>query len=62
MEKTICITEAMLQTILEYIEDMEESADWEWGSCRKVNELIELNEMPDIYYKLVELKNKQAND
>lgn len=46
----------LLDEIIDYIEYCEVMVDGEWGNCRKLSELIEQNVMPDIYAKLLALK------
>lgn len=46
----------LLEEIIEYIEYCELAIEGEWGDSRGLNELIEQNAMPDIYNKLLELK------
>tara|TARA_R110000851_G_scaffold97365_1_gene211029 strand:+ start:754 stop:969 length:216 start_codon:yes stop_codon:yes gene_type:complete len=43
--------------IISYIEEMEQTVDGEWGSCRLLKELIKDGDMPDLYNKLIALKN-----
>ena len=45
----------LLEKIKSYIEEMEMRCEWEWGDCRKLEELIEQDKMPEIYYKVCEL-------
>ena len=47
----------VLDEIIKYIEDIDQQIEWEWGSCRSLQEVKEANDMPDIYYKLIALKN-----
>ena len=39
------------------IEDTDQDMEWEWGSCRSLQEVKDAKEMPNIYYKLMALKN-----
>lgn len=48
---------AVLDEIIEYIENTEETIDDEWGSCRKLKELIRDKQMPKLYDKLLALRN-----
>jgi hypothetical protein len=47
----------VLDEIIEYIEETEQTIEWEWGSSRSLQEVKDAKEMPDIYYKLIALKN-----
>jgi hypothetical protein len=51
----------LLPTVLDemiiYIEKTTIQIEWEWGSCRSLQEIKDAKEMPDIYYKLIALKN-----
>lgn len=49
----------LLDEIINYIEEMEETVDAEWGSCRSVEELIKDNCMPELYAKMLALKNSR---
>jgi hypothetical protein len=46
-----------LDEIIKYIEETEKFIDGEWGSCRSVEKLIEHNCMPELYAKMLALKN-----
>lgn len=48
---------AVLDEIIKYIEDTDQQIELEWGSSRSLQEVKDANEMPDIYYKLIALKN-----
>ena len=48
---------AVLDEIIKYIEDTDQQIELEWGSSRSLQEVRDANEMPDIYYKLIALKN-----
>lgn len=54
------MNDELINRIIEYIEGMEETFENEHGFCRELNELIERNEMPGIYYELVGLKKAQT--
>ena len=47
----------VLDEMIEYIEETDQKIEWEWGSCRGLQEVKDAKEMPDIYYKLMALKN-----
>lgn len=47
----------LLDEILIAIADYEETIDGEWGSCRSAEQLIEDGCMPELYNKLLALKN-----
>jgi hypothetical protein len=47
----------VLDEIIEYIEDTEQTIDGEWGSGRDLKELIRDKEMPELYDKLIALRN-----
>ena len=48
---------AVLDEIIEYIENTEETIDGELGSCRELKELIRDKQMPKLYDKLLALRN-----
>ncbi len=48
----------ILDEMIEYIENTDQQIEWEWGSCRGLQEVIDANDMPDIYYKLIALKDR----
>ena len=47
----------VLDEMIKYIEDTDQDMEWEWGECRSLQKLKDAKEMPDIYYKLMALKN-----
>ena len=47
----------VLDEMIKYIEDTDQDMEWEWGSCRSLQEVKDAKEMPNIYYKLMALKN-----
>lgn len=49
----------LINEIIAYIEEVEQKMENEWGSFREVSELIEKKEMPDVYYKLVQIRELQ---
>jgi len=49
----------LIDEIINYIEEMEETRDKEWGYCRSVEELIKDNCMPELYAKMLALKNSR---
>lgn len=49
---------AILDKIIEYIENTEQIIDGEWGSCRDLKELIRDKEMPELYDKLIALRDE----
>ena len=48
----------LLPEIIDYIEMMEEFIDADHGSCRKTKDLIKDNCMPEIYNKLLSLRDE----
>lgn len=55
---TDSIKAILIQTKL-YIEEMEETADGEWGKSRSLDELIKQGAMPSLYGRVLNaLKNK----
>ena len=48
---------AVLDEIIEYIEDTEQTIDGEWGSNKDLKELIRDKQMPELYDKLIALRN-----
>lgn len=53
----VLLPAVLLDEIIKYIEETEETIDGEWGSSRSVEELIEHNCMPELYAKMLALKN-----
>lgn len=49
--------EELLKEMKEYIEEKERWDEQEYGNGRKIEEVIESNDMPDIYYKICEALN-----
>ena len=47
----------VLNEMIEYIEETEQTIEGEWGSCRNLKELIKDEDMPDLYKTLLTLKN-----
>ena len=47
--------------LIAYIEEVEQRIENEWGSFRNVSELIEKKEMPQVYYKLVQMRDLPPN-
>lgn len=47
----------VLDEMIEYIEETDQRIEWEWGSCRSLQEVKDARDMPDIYYKLIALRN-----
>jgi hypothetical protein len=47
----------LLDEILTAIADYEETIDGEWGSCRSAEQLIKDGCMPELYNKLLAIKN-----
>lgn len=47
----------LLDEIIKYIEKTEETIDGEWGLGRDLKELIRDKEMPELYDKLIALRN-----
>ena len=47
----------LLDEILTAIADYEETIDGEWGSCKSAEQLIKNGCMPELYNKLLALKN-----
>ena len=56
MKNEVLLPADLLDEIIKYIEKTEETIDGEWGSGRKVKELVECNYMPELYYKILALK------
>ena len=51
------LSPTVLDEMIEYIEEMEQTIDGEWGSCRDLKELIKDECMPELYDKLLALRN-----
>jgi hypothetical protein len=56
--KTVTISLDLLQKMVEYMESKEMIIDWEWGSCRDLEELIQDEQMPELYFELTNLIKK----
>ena len=58
-EKTVTYTlsTVLIDEIIKYIEETEMRIEYEWGSCRNLEQLIKNNIMPELYNKLLALKN-----
>jgi len=50
-----------LKECLVYIEKADQTEEWEWGSCRSLQQVIEANEMPDIYNNIKQLLTKKQD-
>lgn len=61
MENKTCfeIPTELLDEVINLIEEKEEQIEGEWGTCRKIIELISSGSMPDPYYKLVAIRNSR---
>ena len=57
MESGFILTEEIFNYVIEYIETTEESKEYRWGERRTIEELKAVHGMPDIYYKLMEIKD-----
>jgi hypothetical protein len=55
MKKTLDVEKELIHEIIAYIEGTEQMMESEWGMCRGLKALIEEKEMPEIYYKLLEI-------
>jgi len=49
----------LINEIIAYIEEVEQKMENEWGYFRELSDLIEKKEMPDVYYKLVQMRELQ---
>lgn len=47
----------VLDEMIKYIEETDQRIEWEWGSCRSLQEVKDARDMPNIYYKLIALRN-----
>ena len=56
--KTVTISLELLQKMVEYVESKEMIMDWERVSSRDLEELIQEEEMPELYYELTSLIKK----
>ncbi len=53
----------LLMEMKQYIEDMEETVEGEWGSGRSIDYLLANKKMPELYYKIIkEINQKENND
>tara|TARA_R110000803_G_scaffold198837_1_gene262710 strand:+ start:49 stop:228 length:180 start_codon:yes stop_codon:yes gene_type:complete len=57
MNKPYIFLPTILNEMINYIEETEQTIDGEWGSYRNLQELIKDNDMPKLYDKLLALKN-----
>ena len=60
-EELYTLPYTVLDEIIKYIEETDQQMECEWGSWKSLQEVIDDNDMPDIYYKLIDLKNKTKN-
>lgn len=49
-----------LDEIIEYIEECELTIDGEWNGGRSLDEIIASNSMPELYNRLIELRNNNT--
>ena len=56
--KQISITFQILYDMIFFIEESTTDINEQFGGCTNLEKLIESNEMPELYYKLVELQRK----
>lgn len=54
------VNKKLLLKVKKYIEDTQETIDGEWGSCRKKEQLIKDNVMPEIYDEIISLLAKKG--
>ena len=52
----------LLIEMKEYIEDMEETVEGEWGSGRSIDYLLANKKMPELYYKIIKEINQKENN
>jgi len=55
--KLYTLLSTVLDEMIGYIEETDQQIEWEWGSCRSLQEVKDAKDMPDIYYKLIALRN-----
>ena len=60
--ENVKVSNELLNEIIRYIEETQEAIDDEWGSCRKLKDLIECGEMPDIYEQLTKIRDGSNNE
>ena len=56
-DANLLLPAVLLDEILTAIADYEETIDGEWGSCKSAEQLIKDGCMPELYNKLLALKN-----
>lgn len=56
------IRDGFLEEIIDLIEGYEFKIESEWGCNRRIGELIDSGEMPEIYYEAVMLLNEQTEN
>tara|TARA_R110000850_G_scaffold275955_1_gene416438 strand:- start:23009 stop:23194 length:186 start_codon:yes stop_codon:yes gene_type:complete len=56
--KTVPISLKLLEKMVEYVVDREVILDWGWANCRDLKELIQDEEMPELYFELTNLIKK----
>jgi hypothetical protein len=58
-DKKITITLEILLDMIHFIAESTTDINEQFGGCTNLEKLIENNEMPELYYKLVDLKVKE---
>ena len=56
-DKQLALSPIVLDEMIEYVEKTSHQIQWAWGLCRSLQKVKDAKEMPDIYYKLMALKN-----
>lgn len=57
-EKRYNLSESLLDDIIKELEEVSHGTDNEIGKCRSLEDLIIDGAMPDVYYKLIYLRDK----
>ena len=55
------IKQDLISELIAYIEAVEQRIENEWGWTRPISEVIEKNEMPEVHYKLKEMRELPPN-
>jgi hypothetical protein len=56
--KTVTISLKLLEKMVEYVVEREVIIDWQQANCRDLKELIQDEEMPELYFELTNLIKK----
>ena len=57
--KSYTLSAEVLDEVLKHIEETDQLIEWERGDMRSLQKVIDDNDMPDVYYKLIALKKER---